>query len=155
VLRPLYTSHGSVGSVSQSCPVEPRVKKIGPRISPGPDPIGTGYIRPCLQFVHSVTLIAAVNKWPLQPSVAGWFNAASSGVGVTRLLIIDERRITLSRLNRSRTTQGGAVGSGGHVVFTFKGKKAGIGEVTLKYWRHFEGDKSITNRFRLRLHTRE
>jgi inhibitor of cysteine peptidase len=48
---------------------------------------------------------------------------------------------------------GGAVGSGGHVVFTFKAKKAGSGEVTLKYWRHFEGDKSITNRFRLRLHT--
>src|SRR5712664_986258 len=31
---------------------------------------------------------------------------------------------------------GGAVGSGGHVVFTFKAKKAGTGEVTLKYWRH-------------------
>jgi inhibitor of cysteine peptidase len=48
---------------------------------------------------------------------------------------------------------GSAVGSAGHVAFTFKAKKAGTGEVTLKYWRHFEGDKSITNRFRLRLHT--
>jgi hypothetical protein len=35
-------------------------------------------------------------------------------------------------------------------------QKAGpSGEVTLKYWRHFEGDKSITNRFRLRLHTQQ
>ena len=50
----------------------PAQKKVRPRISPRPDPIGTGYIRPCLQFVHSVTLIAAVNEWPLQPSVAGW-----------------------------------------------------------------------------------
>ena len=52
--------------------VEPRVKKIRPRISPGPDPIGTGYIRPYLQFFHCVTIIAAVNEWPLQLSVAGW-----------------------------------------------------------------------------------
>jgi inhibitor of cysteine peptidase len=50
---------------------------------------------------------------------------------------------------------GSAVGSAGHVAFTFKAKKAGTGEVTLKYWRHFEGDKSITNRFRLRLHTQQ
>ena len=52
--------------------VEPRVKKIRPRISPRPDPIGTGYIRPYLQFFHCVTIIAAVNEWPLQLSVAGW-----------------------------------------------------------------------------------
>jgi inhibitor of cysteine peptidase len=49
---------------------------------------------------------------------------------------------------------GDAVGSGGHVAFTFKAKKAGTGEIALKYWRHFEGDKSIKNRFRLRLNTR-
>ena len=48
---------------------------------------------------------------------------------------------------------GDAVGSGGHVAFTFKAKKAGSGEIALKYWRHFEGDKSIKNRFRLRLTT--
>jgi hypothetical protein len=50
---------------------------------------------------------------------------------------------------------GGAVGSGGHVAFTFKAKKAGTGEVTLKYWRHFDGDTSITNRFRLRFDTQQ
>jgi hypothetical protein len=49
-----------------------RAKKIRPRISPRPDPIGTGYIRPCLQLLHCVTLMAAVNECPLQLSVAGW-----------------------------------------------------------------------------------
>ena len=48
------------------------LKKVRPRISPRPDPIGTGYIRPRLQFLHCVTIIAAVNEWPLQLSVAGW-----------------------------------------------------------------------------------
>jgi len=42
-------------------------------------------------------------------------------------------------------------GSGGNVDFTFKAAKAGTGEVALKYWRHFEGDRSITKRFRLRV----
>ena len=40
----------------------PAQKKVRPRISPRPDPIGMGYIRPCLQFSHCVTLIAAVNE---------------------------------------------------------------------------------------------
>ena len=48
-----------------------RAKKVRPRISPRPDPIGTGYIRPCFQLLHCVTLIAAVNECPLQLSVAG------------------------------------------------------------------------------------
>ena len=45
-----------------------------------------------------------------------------------------------------------APGSGGNVEFTFKAAKAGTGEVALKYWRHFEGDASITKRFRFRVH---
>ena len=49
---------------------------------------------------------------------------------------------------------GGAVGAGGEVTFTFKGKKPGAGDITLKYWRHFEGDSSVTKRFHLRLNTR-
>jgi inhibitor of cysteine peptidase len=44
-----------------------------------------------------------------------------------------------------------AIGSGGEVVFIFKGKKIGSGEIVLKHWRHWEGDASITSRFRLRL----
>lgn len=48
--------------------------------------------------------------------------------------------------------QASGVGSGGLVAFVFKGKKAGSGEVTLKYWRHWEGDASVINRFHIRLH---
>jgi inhibitor of cysteine peptidase len=44
-----------------------------------------------------------------------------------------------------------AVGSGGEVTFTFKAKKVGTGEVVLKHWRHWEGDRSVIARFRVRL----
>ncbi len=46
------------------------------------------------------------------------------------------------------------VGSAGRAPFVFKAAKAGSGEVLLKYWRHFEGDSSITQRFRLRLNAK-
>jgi hypothetical protein len=32
-----------------------------------------------------------------------------------------------------------------------QGKKAGTGEIVLKHWRHWEGDQSVTARFRIRL----
>ena len=44
-----------------------------------------------------------------------------------------------------------SVGVGGTVTFAFRGKKIGTGEVVLKNWRHWEGDKSITSRFRFHL----
>jgi len=47
-----------------------------------------------------------------------------------------------------------AVGSGGEVAFAFRGKEAGTGEIVLKQWRKWEGDSSITARFRLRLNVR-
>ena len=46
---------------------------------------------------------------------------------------------------------GNAVGSGGNVSFVFRGKKVGTGEIVLKNWRHWEGNSSVTNRFRVRL----
>ena len=48
---------------------------------------------------------------------------------------------------------GGAIGAGGEVTFTFKAKTPGAGDIALKYWRHFEGDSSVTKRFHLRLNT--
>jgi inhibitor of cysteine peptidase len=45
----------------------------------------------------------------------------------------------------------GAVGSGGEVAFTLKAKKSGSGELALKNWRQWEGDSSVTRRFRVRL----
>jgi inhibitor of cysteine peptidase len=47
-----------------------------------------------------------------------------------------------------------AIGSGGEVAFIFQGKKIGTGEIVLKHWRHWEGDSSVTNRFRIRLNVR-
>ncbi len=45
-----------------------------------------------------------------------------------------------------------AVGGGGEVVFSFKAKKIGSGEIELKHWRQWEGDASVTARFRVQLH---
>ena len=45
-----------------------------------------------------------------------------------------------------------AIGSGGGISFIFRGKKIGTGEIGLKNWRHWEGDPSVTARFRVRLH---
>jgi inhibitor of cysteine peptidase len=43
------------------------------------------------------------------------------------------------------------IGAGGNVTFTFRAKNPGSGEITLKNWRHWEGDSSVTNHFRVRL----
>ena len=48
----------------------------------------------------------------------------------------------------------GRIGGAGEVTFSFSNTKAGSGEVSLKYWRHFEGDSSITRRFRVRLNAK-
>jgi inhibitor of cysteine peptidase len=45
----------------------------------------------------------------------------------------------------------GTPGSGGEVAFTLRGKNVGSGEVTLKYWRHWEGESSVRARFQVRL----
>ena len=47
-----------------------------------------------------------------------------------------------------------ALGSGGEVAFTFRGKNAGSGEIMLKYWRHWEGESSVRARFQVRLDVR-
>jgi inhibitor of cysteine peptidase len=40
-----------------------------------------------------------------------------------------------------------AVGSGGEAIFRFRVVGAGSGTLALKYWRHWEGAGSITQRF--------
>lgn len=45
-------------------------------------------------------------------------------------------------------------GSAGRVTFAFKATRPGSGEVVLKYWRHFEGDSSVTKRFRIKLNAK-
>ena len=46
------------------------------------------------------------------------------------------------------------LGSGGEVAFTLRGKNVGSGEITLKYWRHWEGESSVRARFQIRLNVR-
>jgi inhibitor of cysteine peptidase len=48
----------------------------------------------------------------------------------------------------------GQAGSAGQVTFAFKATGPGSGEVVLKYWRHFEGDSSVTKRFRMRMNAK-
>ena len=46
------------------------------------------------------------------------------------------------------------IGVGGEVSFIFRGKKIGTGEIVLKHWRPWEGDSSVTTRFRIWLRVR-
>jgi inhibitor of cysteine peptidase len=45
----------------------------------------------------------------------------------------------------------GALGSGGEVEYIIKGRKIGSGEISLKQWRHWEGNSSVINRFQLQV----
>ena len=49
---------------------------------------------------------------------------------------------------------GQAIGSGGEVSFIFQARNIGIGEIVLKNWRHWEGEASVTRRFRIHLNVR-
>jgi hypothetical protein len=82
---PYTHSDGSVGNlstVSRGSTGGHTRKNQAPELLPRPDPIGTGYIRPCLQFLHCVMIIAAVNECPLHPRTKRYriISAASSGV---------------------------------------------------------------------------
>jgi len=49
---------------------------------------------------------------------------------------------------------GKAIGSGGEVSFIFRARNIGSEEIGLKHWRHWEGEASITRRFRINLEVR-
>ncbi len=57
----------------------------------------------------------------------------------------DAKLLTLKQSNFSASNS--SPGSGGTQTFTFVAKSAGTVNLQLKYWRRFEGDKSITQRF--------
>jgi inhibitor of cysteine peptidase len=50
-----------------------------------------------------------------------------------------------------QASSNGAPGSGGTDTFTFKALTAGTVNLSLKYWRSFEGPSSITNRYAVTL----
>jgi len=45
----------------------------------------------------------------------------------------------------------GAIGSGGRAQWVFAPKAPGTTSIALKRWRHWEGDRSIVERFRIEL----
>ncbi len=53
--------------------------------------------------------------------------------------------LTLKQSNYSASSS--AIGSGGTQTLTFVAKSVGTANLQLKYWRRFEGDKSITRLF--------
>lgn len=53
--------------------------------------------------------------------------------------------LTFKQSNFSASSS--AIGSGGTQTLTFVAKSVGTTNLQLKYWRSFEGDKSITRRF--------
>ena len=57
----------------------------------------------------------------------------------------DTKLLTFKQSNFSASNS--SPGSGGTQTLTFVAKSAGTVNLQLKYWRHFEGDKSITQRF--------
>ena len=57
----------------------------------------------------------------------------------------DDKLLALKQSNFSASNS--SIGSSGTQTFTFVAKSAGTVNLQLKYWRSFEGDKSITQRF--------
>jgi inhibitor of cysteine peptidase len=57
----------------------------------------------------------------------------------------DETLLTLKQSNFSASNS--LIGSSGTQTFIFVAKSAGTVNLQFKYWRSFEGDKSITRRF--------
>jgi len=47
-----------------------------------------------------------------------------------------------------------AIGAGGEAEFVFEARNPGSGEISLKQWRHWEGDQSILERFHLLLNVK-
>ena len=45
-------------------------------------------------------------------------------------------------------------GSGGMATWTLRAKAPGTTRVTLKHWRHWEGDRSVVQRFAVTLHVK-
>ena len=61
---------------------------------------------------------------------------------------IDKSNDSLLTLKESDySSSSNAIGSGGTRTFKFVAKSAGTITLQLKYWRSFEGDRSVTQRF--------
>jgi inhibitor of cysteine peptidase len=63
----------------------------------------------------------------------------------------DGTLLTLKQSDFSASSS--AIGGGGTQTLTFVAKSVGTATLQLKYWRSFEGDKSITQRFAVTIQT--
>jgi inhibitor of cysteine peptidase len=66
---------------------------------------------------------------------------------------IDHIDQTILKNNQSKfdTTSGASIGSNGKFTFRFQSVKKGAGKISLKYWRHWEGDASVSKRFEVKV----
>jgi len=58
---------------------------------------------------------------------------------------LDESKVTLEADGHEGSATG--VGSGGEATWTLRARTAGPTRIALKRWRHWEGDRSIIDRF--------
>lgn len=65
---------------------------------------------------------------------------------------IDRLDADMLAVTETRNYPSATVGSGGRVEWVFTPKRPGDGEVELKQWRPWEGERSVVARFNMRLH---
>ncbi|MGI8951105.1 MAG: protease inhibitor I42 family protein [Chitinophagaceae bacterium] len=53
--------------------------------------------------------------------------------------------------SKYKKTESTAMGSGGEFIFILSSLKQGSSKISFKYWKHWEGDSSVTNRFEIQL----
>jgi len=59
---------------------------------------------------------------------------------------IDQTILKSSQSNFDATSDA-SIGSNGKFTFRFQSVKKGNGKISLKYWRHWEGDASVSKKF--------
>jgi inhibitor of cysteine peptidase len=62
---------------------------------------------------------------------------------------IGDREDAVIGIEPAAGRQGGAIGSAGEAAFIVRAHQAGTARLGLKYWREWEGDRSIQRRFGL------
>jgi predicted secreted protein len=97
----------------------------------------------------STSLTSSDNGKTIQVHVGDTIDIAlDSSPGTGYGWAIEKSDETLLTLKQSKfSASSGAIGSSGTETFTLLAKRAGTVNLQLKYWRSFEGDRSITRRF--------
>lgn len=67
----------------------------------------------------------------------------------------DGRLLKLENTNYAEPSEPGIVGARGRQIFTFSARRVGETAVKFKYWRFWDGDASVTERYVVTLQIRE